>query len=400
MVEVWITGMGIVGPHGLGIDAMMAAACAGETAFSKWPENQDPPNETALIGAVRSCPTELFFSERQLRKMDRVMTLSACAAGLALKDACLDIDAPNDRTATFFATSRAEYTSQLRFTIPVLEGRPRQLNPGHFPWMARNISCGQIAIRFGLRGPSTTLASGPLAALEAVSRAYDFVRLGRAPVAVVGGAEILSKFALYTLKYEYGEDIVRSSPSFLGSLPGQVIPSEGACMLILESAEHARARKAPPYARIDGWEAGRCGRASWDDGLYGAWSRLLAKVGGAREQIALLSVSSGGSNQAHEQTETRALQRWASEAPSSARFCAPRSFAGEGECWTGALQIALAAAALRARNTPPTRNLSSDAVETIQARADGGPLEGTAALVSGMEKNGRYSALHLSGGIG
>lgn len=400
MAEVWITGLGVVGPHGLGIDAVMEAARAGKTAYTKWPDNQDPPNATALVGAVGSFPKERFFSERQLRQLDRVMALSACAAGLALEDAALCDGPSKDQTATFFATSRSEQTSMLRFTLPILEGKHRQLNPASFPWMARNISCGQIAIRFGLRGPSTTLASGPLASLEAVQRAYDFVRLGRAPIAVVGGAEILSKFALYMLRADYGEDLLRRAPSFLGSLPGQIVPSEGACMLVLESAEHARARKAAPYARLDGWEAGRLGRGPWDDELCGAWSRLAGKVGGARERVALLSVSSGGSNQAHERAQTGALGRWSSAAPPAARYCAPRSFAGEGECWTGALEVALAAAALRARRAPPTWHLSEDAAATVRARAGGGSLEGNAALVSGMEKNGRYGVLHLTGGVG
>lgn len=386
MTDVWITGVGVVGPHGLGIDAVLEAAGAGRSALTKWPDLQDPPEPSALVGAVGPFPKEMFFSERQLRQMDRVMALSACAAGLALRDAALEGGASKDQTATFFATSRGEQTSMLRFTQPILEGRPRQLNPANFPGMARNISCGQIAIRFGLRGPSTTLASGPLASLEAVSRAYDFVRLGRAPVAVVGGAEILSKFTLHMLRSEYGEDILRTAPSFFGSLPGRIVPSEGACMLVLESAEHARARKAEPYARIDGWDAGRFGSGPWDDGLFGAWSRLLAKVGGARERTGLLTMSSGGSNQAHERTEASALRRWSSEAPSSTRFCAPRSFAGEGECWSGALQVALAAAALRARKSPPTWHLSEDAAEAVRARSGGGPLDGASALVSGMEK--------------
>ncbi|NNN04929.1 MAG: hypothetical protein HKL90_03415 [Elusimicrobia bacterium] len=400
MTDVWITGLGVVGPHGLGIDAVLEAASAGKTAFTKWPESHAPPNASASVGAVGSFPKEKYFSERQLRQIDRVMAMSACAAGLALEDAALDVGAEGDRTATFFATSRAERTSMLRFTQPILEGKPRQLNPANFPWMARNIACGQIAVRFGLRGPSTTLASGSLAALEAVSRAYDFVRLGRVPIAVVGGAEILSKFALHMLRHDYGDDCFHSEPSFFGLRPGRLVPSEGACMLVLESAEHARARKAAPYARIDGWDAGRFGRGAWDEGLYGVWSRIPSKVGGARERIALLSVSSGGSDRAHERAETGALQRWADGVPSAARFCAPRSFAGEGECWTGLLQVALAAAALRARRVPPTWHLAEDAAEAVRARAGGGSLDGASALISGMEKNGRYSVLHLSGGVG
>lgn len=399
MPEVWITGVGVVGPHGLGIDALLEDASAEKSAFSPWPADQDPPDASAVVGTVSAFPKEKYFSERQLRQIDRPMALSTVAAGLALEDAGLGGGTPVDETATFFATARSEQTSMLRFNLPLLEGRPRQLNPANFPWMSRNISCGQIAVRFGLRGPSTTLASGPLASIEAVSRAYDFLSLGRAPIALAGGTEVLSKFALYMLRAEHGEEMLRRAPAFLGAQPGRIIPSEGSCMLVLETSERARARGAVPYARIDGWEAGRLGQENWSDGLNGAWTRLVDKIGNTPGRVGLLSVSSGGSNRPYEQAEARALQRWANAAPSAARVCAPRSFAGEGECWTGALQVALAAASLRARRAAPTWNLSDDAPDAVRSRSRGGPLEATAALVAGMESSGRYGALHLTGGV-
>jgi len=397
MHEVWITGLGVIGPHGLGLDVMLKAAARGVSAFSQWPENQAPPTPSALVGSVPAFPKERFFTERQLRQMDRVMALAACAVGLALEDAKLGDDMPTEDTATFFGTARAEHPSLLRFALPLMEGNPRKLNPANFPLIARNISCGQIAIRFGLRGPSTTLASGSLSSLEAICRAYDFVRLGRAPVAVVGGAEILSKFSLYIAKALYGEHLLPLKPSFLGEYPGQIVPSEGACMLILESAEHARARKAKPYARLDGWHSGRAGRMEWDACLLEAWLRLLAKVGNIYERLAMFSISSGGSNRRHEIAEARALARLYATNPASAFVCAPRSMAGEGEAWTSALQVAVAASALRDRHVSPTLNLADDASGTVRLKSEGGQINENSALVSGIDNTGVYNILHMSG---
>ncbi len=399
MSEVWITGVGVVGPHGLGIDAVLESASSDASAYAPWPAEQDPPGAGAVIGAARVIPKERFFTERQLRQVDRVMAMSTCAAGQALENAGLaDGGIDRDGTAVFFATSRAERTSMLRFTQPILDGKPRALNPANFPWMARNISCGQIAIRFGLRGPSTTLASGSLAALEAVGRAYDFLRLGRARTAVVTAAEILSKFALYSFRAEHGEDCARPAPAFFGRTPGRLIPSEGGVALVLERADAARARGAAAYARVRGWRCGRLGGGPWGEGLLGAWTRLLAEGGLSRSEVALLSACSGGGARTHELAEAHALSLWAKDADPPTLFCAPRSFSGEGECWTGLLQAALAAACLRARRAPPTRHTAHDAPQAVRERAQGGALSGAAALVSGLESDGRYGVLHLERG--
>jgi 3-oxoacyl-[acyl-carrier-protein] synthase II/nodulation protein E len=396
MRDVVVSGIGIVGPQGIGVEALIAGTGSAAPAFAPWPSGQEPPNAAARIANVAEYPKTRYFTERQLRLMDRAMSMSSCAAGLALEDADFnDRNAPKN-TATFLGTSRAEAPAGYNFIAPLLPGNSGRLNGADFPMIARNISCGQIAIRFGLQGPSSVMASGSIASLEAIARAFNFVRCGRADVALAGGFEVLSKFSLYLARHYYGKALAERSPQFFGLNPGFLVPSEGACILVLEAGDHARSRGARTYARVDGWRAGRFGRGDASAALLECWTALLDSLGREDERLGLISASSGGSNRPHELAEREALAAFFRARPVEASVCAPRSLVGEGEAWASALQVALCAYLLGKRQALPTWSLAADAPTAIASRAGGGLIAGDGALVSGLDPNGAYGALHLS----
>lgn len=406
--RVVITGIGVIGPHGVGIEQLISSVANEPPQFSPWPSAHNPPNPSATIANIKDYPKTRYFTERQLRLMDRAMSLSSFAAGLALEDAGFGFNGSNEitdgsakavpeDTATFMGTTRAENPSGYQFTSPLLPGGNGRLNAADFPMIARNISCGQTAIRFKLKGPSSVLASGQLASFEAVNRAHDFVRMGRSEVTLAGGFEVLSKFSLYIARHHYGENLSAERPQFFGLNPGYLVPSEGSCMLVLESAEHAEARGALVYAVLDGWYAGRFGRRSPSQDLLNAWSSLLRKVGKEAKKLGLMSVVAGGSNRPHELAEREALASFCDDSNVPFGICTPRSLVGEGESWTAALQIALAARLLSERRNLPTWHLATDAPRTINERSRGGSINGTTALVSGVDPTGAYNVLHLSG---
>lgn len=387
MREVAITGIGMVGPHGVGLDG----ALDGRFVFSAWPEAASPPHAESLIASVGDYPRTRYFNERALRLMDKPMMLASFAAGSALEDAGYgDGEAPED-CATLLGTARSEQTSVHKFSLPLLQGRPERINPAEFPLVARNIACGQMAIRFGLRGPSSVLASGPLASLQAVARAAGLIRSGRAKVALAGGVEALSRFALRFCRDYYGDAALAGRPAYFGEQGGGLIPSEGACMLVLEDAEQAAARGARVYARLGGWHAGRLGRGDAVQSLLDGWRRA------ADAEPALLLPGAGGAGRDHERLETRALRRWLAErAGPPCKLLAARALAGEGESWSGALQVALAAASLASRRAPATPDVAADADPALARAAAGGALQDdAAALVLGNDAAGAFCALGL-----
>jgi 3-oxoacyl-[acyl-carrier-protein] synthase II/nodulation protein E len=215
-------------------------------------------------------------------------------------------------------------------------------------------------------------------------------------VAVAGGFEVLLKFSLYCARHYYGQALTEESPQFFGLRPGYLTPSEGACMMVLESAEHARARGARVYARIEGWRSGRFGQGDASRAIQESWGILLDSVGRKPEDLGLFCVSSGGSNRKHALAERDALSTFLREHPVHACISAPRSLVGEGESWASALQVALTAYQINEQRALPTWNVAADAPEEIAARSKGGVISGPGALICGSDPCGAYGSLYMS----
>lgn len=180
------------------------------------------------------------------------MSLNTVAAAFAMEDAGLLVDGKieeRDEVGTVLASAQGEAASLYRFGSPLFKTKPAGVNPAHFPMIARNVACGQLAIRFGLRGWSTMIASGDAAGAHALARAAEMVASGRTHTMLVGAYEVLSPLCLH----RWQSRRLRQGRTD-GGLPIAVndwVPVEGACFFIVESLQHARARGRQPYALLD-----------------------------------------------------------------------------------------------------------------------------------------------------
>ena len=123
--------------------------------------------------------------------------------------------------------------------------------------MIVNSAAGNISIRYGLRGPNTTVSTACSSAAHAIADACTAIRCGYADVMITGGSEAavtpmgLAGFIACRALSERNEDPAGASRPFDKDRDGFVL-SEGAGILVLEEYEHAKARNANIYAEICG----------------------------------------------------------------------------------------------------------------------------------------------------
>lgn len=246
-----ITGIGVITPFAAGWADVINTVQRGDVQYAPWASELEPPFEGARLGIVKDYPKERYFSERQLRLMDKAMTLNAAAAAFALEDAGLLVDGEvTDRNdvATILSSAQGEAASLYRFGSPIFHQKPAGVNPAHFPMIARNVACGQIAVRFGLRGWSTMIASGDPSGAHAFARAVELVTSGRTHTVLVGAYEVLSQLGLHQWRLRHSR---RSSDSAsFDPSSAEWVPVEGACYFVIESEEHAARRERRPYAYV------------------------------------------------------------------------------------------------------------------------------------------------------
>ena len=123
--------------------------------------------------------------------------------------------------------------------------------------MIADIASGHISIRFGFHGPNFTTTSACASSTNAISQAFNLIRLGKADMIVSGGAEAaiteagVGGFTAMHALSTRNDDPEHASRPFSASRDGFIM-GEGAGCLILEELEHAKARGAKIYAELVG----------------------------------------------------------------------------------------------------------------------------------------------------
>ena len=153
------------------------------------------PREQTGAKAVPEDDPARTLGLRGLRPLSRASRLACAAAAPALE--ALPTPGRN-RAAVVLGTQYGSIEPLVDFDRAAATDGPSLVNPAHFPNVVVNVHAGYLAILFGLGGPNVTVC-GPSAGLEAIGQALDLLALGRADVALAGGAEALGPAVLRAL---------------------------------------------------------------------------------------------------------------------------------------------------------------------------------------------------------
>ncbi len=231
-----ITGLGAVSPYGKGVSALWAGLSAGRRAISPITLFSTEGLRNSRAGQVPGYepPKAPGEDTRALRFLLDALDEALADAGLMPGGSC-------ERAATVVATNFGGMSAaQLALT-----GRTVDLSGYDF---AANTA--RAAERAGFTGPSVTLSMSCASGVAALVVALELIREGRADLAVAAGYDELSIYCyagLSALRAVSTSDITPFDAGRAGT-----IFSEGAGVLVVESAEHAEKRNAKARALLAG----------------------------------------------------------------------------------------------------------------------------------------------------
>ncbi len=345
--QVVISGIGLISSLGEGVEPHLAAIKGGVT----------PVIDLERFAPYPVHPMVSLELDRQIpkksdqRQMEAWQRLGVYAAGLALDSAGLkdDVEAKS-RLQVIVAAGGGERDHAVDGAI--LTGLKTAANPGTFLnerllgdlrptlFLAQlsNLLAGNISIVHGITGASRTFMGEEQAGVDAIRIAHARVAAGQADMILVGGSYNAERRDMLLL-FEAGGMLRKGSfaPVFeRADAPGMITGSQAA-FLVVESADHARARGARAHAVLNGVAAGRTRRAAGQ--VEATLVALCATLGSSNADLAL-SAATGVADVTSE--EAAAL---ASVAP-DARRIATSDLVGHGVEATFPVSVALAAAAL------------------------------------------------------
>ncbi|MDA3792397.1 MAG: beta-ketoacyl-ACP synthase II [Elusimicrobia bacterium] len=260
--RVVVTGMGALTPIGQDVKTYWDSLKEGKSGVGKIMRFDVSEYTTQIAAELKDFdPKEHSISKKKAKRMDDFIIFALAAANEAVKNSGIDTDKENPfRCSTIIGSGTGGLNTIEREHKKLLKRGPRRVSPFLIPAMIMDMSAGEVAIKFGLKGPNYGVVSACASGAHAIGNSMRLIQNGEVDIAVTGGTEnsisplgLAGFCSLKALSTRNGEPQKASRP-FDAERDGFVM-GEGAGMVVLEELEHAKARGAKIYAELAGYGA-------------------------------------------------------------------------------------------------------------------------------------------------
>jgi 3-oxoacyl-(acyl-carrier-protein) synthase len=400
-----VTGLGVVAPTGIGLDAWWEATKQGSCAIRRITRFDPSKYAATLAGEVDGFEATDYIDQRLVVQTDRWTWMALAATQMALEDASFDPAAHDPFRMSVITASSSGGNEFGQKEIQNLWGKG-PIFVGAYQSIAwfYAASTGQISIRYGMKGPCGVVVSEGAGGLEALWHSRRTIRRG-IDLVVSGGTE--APIGPYALTCQLQNGLLSESADPAAAYrPFDVrangyVPGEGGAILIVEELEHARARGARVYGEILGYaattDASHPKRVSDDGGLLArAMTLALRRAGVAPDEVDAVFADAAGTP-AGDAAEAAAIKE--TFGSRAVPVTAPKTMVGRLYAGGAPLDVAAALLAMRDGVLPPTVNVEEPidgSLDLVLGRAREAALR--TVLVNARGYGGFNAALVLRGG--
>lgn len=367
--RVVVTGMGLVTPLGTTLDESWQGVLAGRSGVAAIEDFDTSAFTTRFAAQVKNFNIEDYLSKKDARKMDLFIQYGMAAAIQAVTDSGLETTENNaERIGCAIGSGIGGLPMIERNHDLLQQGGPRKISPFFVPGSIINMISGNLAIRYGFRGPNIAITTACTSGTHNIGYSARTIAYGDADIMVCGGAEAASTplglggFAAARALSTRNDDPTAASRPWDKDRDGFVL-GDGAGVLVLEEYEHAKARGAKIYAEIAGFgmsddayhmtlppEDGR--------GAAAAMRNAIKDAGLNPDQIDYINAH-GTSTPAGDLAESRAIEAVLGAAASKVAVSSTKSMIGHLLGAAGAVEAVFSILAIRDQIAPPTINLEN-----------------------------------------
>ncbi|MET7982882.1 MULTISPECIES: beta-ketoacyl-[acyl-carrier-protein] synthase family protein [unclassified Streptomyces] len=360
-----VTGVGMVSCAGIGVPESWERIRAGEgTAAGPVPALDGTPADFGC--SVPDFDPAKAVGRRKAWRLDRCNQFAIAAAAEAIADAGLDPSTwDGTRVGVVLGNGIGGAAAWEKQHDVLRDEGPLKVSPLLIPMLSINMSAGYVAMECGARGPNFVTATACASGTTAIGMARELIRSGRCDIVLTGGTEaplvpsIVSGFSQMGALSKRRDDRSSASRPFDADRDG-FVPAEGAAVLVLERAEHAKARGARIRAMVSGYGASADAHHATAPDPQGAGAELAVR--GALSDAGVVGAdvthvnAHGTSTPLNDVSEARMIRRVVGQHPAVTSI---KGVVGHALGAAGAIEAVATVLTIENGFVPPTANLES-----------------------------------------
>ncbi|NMM62102.1 beta-ketoacyl-ACP synthase II [Clostridium sp. P21] len=361
--RVVVTGLGAITPVGNDANTFWNNIKGGVCGID-FIKCFDTENYKAKLAAeVKDFEPSEYLDRKESKRFDRFCQFAVVSAMEAVKDSKLDLESvEKERLGVVVGSGIGGIGTIEKEHSVLVEKGPNRITPLFIPMIISNMAAGNIAIKFGAKGPCSNIVTACATGTNCVGEAFGMIKSDLADVMIVGGTEAcitplsMAGFAAATTLTK-STDPKRASVPFDKERDGFVM-GEGAGILILESLEHAQKRGAKIYAELVGYgftcDAYHMTSPAPDgEGAARAMELAIKEAGIEKEEISYINAH-GTSTKLNDKFETEAIKKVFGDYAKNVPVSSTKSMTGHLLGAAGAIEAIISVKALEEGIIPPT----------------------------------------------
>lgn len=363
MRRVVITGMGAVTPIGCNVDEYWENLKAGKCGIDNITKFDTSELRVKLAAEVKDFDPTLYMEKSEVRRSDKFVQYAIASATQAVEQSGISEAVDKDRFGVYFGSGTGGFDTFVAEHNNLINRGPMRVSPHFIPKMIMNMAAGNIAIKFGAKGPCVAVSTACATGTTAIGEAYRAIKGGYVDAVVAGGAEAsISELAVAAfmncMALSESEDKYSASIPFDARRSGFVM-GEGSGALVLEEYEHAKKRGANILAEVVGYgstcdayhvTAPDAEAESSSKAIINCLAEYNEEISGDKVYIN----AHGTSTPLNDKTETKAIKKAFGEKAQRVHISSTKSMTGHLLGAAGAVEAIAAILALREGVIPPT----------------------------------------------
>ena len=364
--RVVITGLGVLAPNGNSVSDYWNSLISGRSGINHITYFDTENLNVKIAGELSNFNPEDNFDRKEIRKLDPFTIYHLVSSKEAISNSGLNEDKLDLNRVGVMIGSGVGGIQTLEDQHGTYSSRgQRRVSPFFVPRMIANIAAGNLAIKYGFKGPNQTIISACASGTDAIGLASRVIQYGDADVMITGGTEAsitgltISGFANIKALSTQNENPKTASKPFDAMRDGFVL-GEGSASIVLEELSHAKKRNANILAELVGYgstdDAFHITQPSaGGEGAIRAMKNAISDANLSIENIDYINAH-GTSTPFNDKTESAAISSLFGSHAKKLKVSSTKSMIGHALGASGALEAVACILALQNNILPPTIN--------------------------------------------